>query len=314
MKKDGLYILMMASVFFASCSEGQDEPNAVPLQPKTETPVGHVEQSTDPILFAANMEGETKTRAVTSTFGNEIVYGLDGNFHDGIETDADLQQTGFGVYAFYTGTKLIGATGDAKPTDITDKEIVMLNQQVTWDNTNSRWIYSPLRFWPGSTNVMSFFAYAPFTNTASVLPDIGTLNTDFLKQTSGTMNGAYTYAEGKDIVLPTINWTNDSQQDIIWGVARQDGIINANEELIAGKPYKNIHRPSDGTLHWGFRHALARVKFSIFNFMDIVNAYNSTATGIPQGSVTADVGGTIVVSNPSTTLYKAPEGGLRSDR
>ena len=303
-----LYILMVGSLLAVACSESKDEPVA-PQQGKNDTPAPTSWQSTDhPIQFSASIGENADTRTITSTYGNSIVYGLNGDFHDGIEDDDDLQTAGFGVFGFYTGTKKIGESGDDKPTSIEDKEIVMLNQRVTWDSGNSKWTYSPMRFWPASTGNMSFFAYAPYTSTAADVPSIGTLDTHYKKQTSGTMNGAYTYLDNQDIILPTISWTSDAQQDIIWGMAREDADdASGNPTAWAGIPYKNIHRPTDGTLHWLFKHALARVKFSIFNYLNIVDAYSSVATGIPAGDVTAKIDGidkTIRIDNSTAEHYE----------
>ena len=303
-----LYILMVGSLLTVACSESKDEP-VVPQQGKNDTPAPTSWQSTDhPIQFSASIGENADTRAITTSYGNSIVYGLYGDFHDGIEDDDDLQTAGFGVFGFYTGTKKIGATGDDKPTSIEDKEIVMLNQQVTWDSGNSKWVYSPMRFWPASTGNMSFFAYAPYTSTAADVPSIGTQNTHYKKQTGGTMNGAYTYLDNQDIILPSISWTSDSQRDVLWGMARMDADdASGNPTAWAGIPYKNIHRPTDGTLHWLFKHALARVKFSIFNFLNIVDAYSSVATGIPAGDVTAKKNGinkTITINNATAGHYE----------
>lgn len=89
------------------------------------------------------------------------------------------------------------------------------------------------------------------------------------------MNGAYTFDAGTDIKVPAVTWDFDSQQDVVWGMNLSDN-----------KPFQNIHRSDadNGTLHWNFRHELARVKFSIFNFRDILDLYQEGGAGvIPDG-------------------------------
>lgn len=103
-------------------------------------------------------------------------------------TTTQLQSTGFGVFAYYTGTSTYG---QAQKTTYSAEEgsgtnIVanfMYNQKVTFTDPN--WLYSPIKYWPNEvgTNVddqdndtggdpatstnsnggkVSFFAYAPY--------------------------------------------------------------------------------------------------------------------------------------------------------
>ncbi|MBQ6746450.1 MAG: fimbrillin family protein [Bacteroidaceae bacterium] len=282
-------------LLIVACSEGKDEPEVNKPEQPEQTAVGNLPADGAPIAFSASINEEADTRALT--YGNDIVYSAitrDGggdvtsiSFHDGIEDNDDLKQTGFGVYSFYTGEKLVGGTGDDKPTIVKDKEIVMLNQQVTWDAVNSKWTYTPMRFWPGSENYMSFYAYAPWSST--IYPSIGdkASDGDYSKQTSTSygMKGTYTFNYNKDIKVPSVVWNFDEQQDVVWGMNRD-----------TNKPFQNIHRSDtdNGTLHWKFQHELARVKFSIFNFKDILDIYQeSTAGVIPNGLSVTPNGGTV---------------------
>ena len=91
-----------------------------------------------------------------------------------IESESALQGAGFGVFAYYTGaTAWESAKASATPN-------FMYNQQVTWDGTNSVWIYTPVKYWPNDNNpadntgatgsqthsYVSFFAYAPYTSSS----------------------------------------------------------------------------------------------------------------------------------------------------
>ena len=284
MKAYKFYILTVLSLLAGACSDNKEEPVTIQQQVKVESTLNQRVDSTEPILFTASLDDDADTRAITSTYHSRIVYGLDyhddeAHFHDGMEDQGDLEISGFGVYGFYTGHSLI-----ADATDVTEKEIVMLNQQVTYDRVNHKWIYSPMRFWPASTGTMSFFAYAPY-NSSTEHPSIGTVGVDYSKQVSGPMKDAYTYNEGKSIILPTINWTLNSQQDVVWGMANESTTKDVFKQphTLNGFPYKNIHRPSDGTLKWKFKHALARVKFSIANFKNIIESYDDVVPGIPIG-------------------------------
>lgn len=291
MKAYKFYILTVLSLLAGACGDSKEEPVTVtpPQQVKVESTLNQRVDSTEPIVFTGTLNDDADTRAITSTYDSRIVYGLDyhddkAHFHDGMEDQGDLEISGFGVYGFYTGDNLI-----ADATDVTEKEIVMLNQEVTYDDVNERWIYSPMRFWPASTGTMSFFAYAPYSS--EVHPSIGTegngVNDDYSKQVSGPMKDAYTYNEGKSIILPTIGWTFANQQDVVWGMANESTTQDVFKQphTLNGFPYKNIHRPSDGTLKWKFKHALARVKFSIANFKNIIESYDDVVPGIPKGTV-----------------------------
>lgn len=91
-----------------------------------------------------------------------------------IESESALQGAGFGVFAYYTGASGWGTVGSSTTPNF------MYNQQVTWDGTNSVWIYTPVKYWPndnypadntGATgsqghSYVSFFAYAPYTSSS----------------------------------------------------------------------------------------------------------------------------------------------------
>lgn len=283
--------MTLGVLLFTACSKegGINEP-AISYKPTEEQPTNNtplpIDETEIPIAFSASVdEDKANTRTLTTiTGGHTVIYGLkdtslppDGttDFHEGIETNADLKKTGFGVYGFYTGQSLI-----ANATDVTEKEIVMLNQKVEWDKDKTKWTYSPMRFWPGNQNYMSFFAYAPYSSTEH--PSIGTEGVDYSKQVSGPMKDAYTYNVGKSIVLPTMGWTFADQQDLLWGACKVGDDTDPPTGL-GGMAFKNIKRSDtdNGTLHWRFRHALARVNFSLyFNFGDF---YSNPAVPIPEG-------------------------------
>ncbi len=263
MKQVKFYMLTMVSLLAVACSDGKDEPAAIQQPGKADvTDSPGVQTDGEPIGFSAELEEQADTRA---NLGNTIVYGLSTPFHDGIESQSQLQDLGFGVYGFYTGQWPMSSA-----TNIEDKEIVMLNQKVTCsDKTNNKWTYSPLRFWPGSMNYMSFFAYAPYGDFTPTIGDGD--GATYAKQTEGTMANTYTFLADNPVTAPTYDWDIDDQVDVLWG-------MNSN----TGFPFKDIHRSgsNNGTLNWKFKHALARVRFSIYNYMNIFGAYDNVATGI----------------------------------
>lgn len=285
MKRRRFYILFLGVLLFTACSKegGINEP-AISYKPTEEqsaniTPLP-IDETDEPIVFSASVdEDKAKTRTVTLISGDHtVLYGLtDTNsdshtdFHKGIETNADLQETGFGAYAFYTKDKRIGVDNFAS-LDESNKAIVMLNQKVEWDDT--KWIYSPMRFWPGNQNYMSFFAYAPYNGTS--FPSIGSEGTEYEK------TPYFRFRSGQDIQIPKSSWTFADQQDLLWGACKVGDDTDPPTGL-GGMAYKNIKLSDtdNGTLHWRFRHALARVNFSLyFNFGDF---YSDPRVAIPSG-------------------------------
>ena len=72
---------------------------------------------------------------------------------------AALKLYGIGVMAYQT-TGAYSTTGA--------KSEIMNNQRVEWDNTNSKWKYDPVKFWPvGTDEKVSFFAYSPYTSASN---------------------------------------------------------------------------------------------------------------------------------------------------
>lgn len=282
MNKIGYYISMTAMLLLGACSEGKDEPVVAQPTDKGQQVVQQedpIPTEGEPIAFTASFDdGKAETRALI--FDNNIVYGIT-DFTDGIEDDDDLHQEGFGVYAYYTIDKKIGEDTFVN-VDQTYKEIVMQNQKVEW--TDGRWTYGPTRFWPGSQNYMSFFAYAPWSDTNH--PYIGIKDTDYEYRDK---NGGYwAFKYSKNIVIPRKQtpWLFTDQKDLVWGMSAS-----------TGKPYKNVRRPDtktastpEGTLGWEFMHAFARVRFSIFNLKDLfenpsmIIANGTDVINIAQGS------------------------------
>lgn len=67
-----------------------------------------------------------------------------------------LQSAGFGVFGKYTSTD--GQTSDAN---------FFKNQEVTYSTTESKWTYSPLKFWPSDGHI-DFLAYAPYVKNTTL--------------------------------------------------------------------------------------------------------------------------------------------------
>ena len=99
-----------------------------------------------------------------------------------VETAKTLETNGFGVFSKYTGT--------ASFPDFA-------NQKVTY--SNSKWTYSPLKFWPAQGNI-DFYAYAPYDKDKK------------LKESTTTFD--YKVADQKDLL-----WANSTGHQITANIA-----------------------------------------------------------------------------------------------
>lgn len=139
-----------------------------------------------------------------------------------IDSSADLQANGFKVYAYYHGTdNFVNA----------NKSIYTLMDSVKVRYVNGAWNYDgETRYWPTGKNMISFFA-------TSYDPDSKRIKLT-LSSNKDTGNPEITYNASTDL---------KKQEDILWGTRSN------------GMPYTNETRPSDGTVHWHFKHALAKI-------------------------------------------------------
>ena len=128
------------------------------------------------------------------------------------ETKETLKTKGFGVFGKYSSTD--GQTSDAN---------FFKNQKVTYSTTESKWKYTPLKFWPTNGHI-DFLAYAPYVN--------GTELTD-----------------GSKINNFTVSKTIADQTDLLW--AKATGSISA--DLTSTKEKVNFH----------FYHALSRLGYTV---------------------------------------------------
>lgn len=71
-----------------------------------------------------------------------------------VETVTNLHTDGFGVFGYQNSSATHSATESFDAN-------LFNNQKVTYDNTNSKWTYSPLKFWPSDGHI-DFLAYAPY--------------------------------------------------------------------------------------------------------------------------------------------------------
>lgn len=157
-----------------------------------------------------------------------------------IENSADLLSNGFKVYAYYHGTNnFVNA----------NQSLYTIMDSVNVKYQNGGWVYDgDTRYWPLGKNMLSFLAtsYNPNLNKTRLL----------LNKNNSTGNPEITYIASADL---------DKQEDILWGT-RSNGL-----------PYINETRPSDGLVHWHFKHALAKIVPTISSTL-YTQPYTNTVT------------------------------------
>ena len=228
-------IIIFACVMLASCSSsdgvGGDDTHGL---------------SSDVVSFATDVSTQT-TRATTGNINNL----------DALKATPE----GFGVFAYLTDGTQFNTTGFKDKDDATTRafsDFFMQNQQVTWNNSyqdaggtwHKDWVYSPLKYWPNSTNnatprYISFFAYAPYATTGAT-----TGVTNFTRSEDRTPHVIYKLGAA------------DQQVDLLWAnkidaTRNGQGLISAASDPLT---YQKV--PLE------FHHALAAVDFYVQRVYD----------------------------------------------
>lgn len=311
MKSYIAYILLMVACLVVACSESKDEPTpqtqpqtqpASQTTPTTPTPATGSVWSDVPIGFSAVVEDHATTRTVlTPVYGPDLT---NDDFYTGtgeerhinwgsvtynanvtattLNGNTDADGNGFGVYSIYTGNDTyaqaitaaqaaVSGSGDDKRSE---RQLVMFNQQVTTTDNGESWDYTPKRFWPGNAANISFFAYAPYKVAGIDYPVSSNIdNTKTIE--------VFSYVKKDNFGVPYINWNHETQQDLLYGVANKNVIDYTMAPFkLAGDDYVDMHRPNDNALHWRLKHALARAKFTISNYMSYEDQLGAEAIAI----------------------------------
>ena len=150
-----------------------------------------------------------------------------------------LQSSGFGVYAFYTGEEEYSADKDKSA--YAKYGLVLNNRRFeynagTWTNSGTA------EFWPtASGENLSLFAYAPWEPW----------NTD----NNVSYDGKVPSIKYDDYVAQDLSVSElEKQKDLLWGTNT------------SGNPHRNVEKDDydpEGTVDFHFRHATAKVKFSV---------------------------------------------------
>jgi len=223
-------------------------------------PVEEQEQASEPIAFSAVVAGDMP---VTKA--------------EGMIDDAGFKAAGFGVFACYTGLHTYSESSVSSD--------FMHNQPISWDG--ERWVYDPLKFWPGEEgHHVSFFAYAP-------------------------------YSDGSNPCIPS--FCRYQEQSDPWVLYRLADDMDDQVDLLYATPVLDQTRPSVNTrVAFTFHHALAcvgdkiTVKCSdelIADFLDEVTTGTSDRVEILLKEMSIDytltAKGRLVLWNSGSANWKA---------
>ena len=226
-------IAMVAVASLAGCSANADL--------DTNTPGSNEQEETNvPVSFNSYLAQSKTTRAGETTRASEM-------------TTDELQKTGFGVVAYYTGKDQY-TSGSTKI-----EPNFMYNTRVG----DTGWTYSPVMYWPNGgqtegatpgegTQYLSFFAYAPY-------------KASFTGATTGITALSSNSAEGDPTVSYTFGATG-ADADLLWGTAGENGNTTSgakqNGTTFSGaKAAVNANLSKmkvDGKVKFNFKHALAK--------------------------------------------------------
>ncbi len=170
-------------------------------------------------LLLASCSGDSTVDERTN--GSDVIgFGIKGAVTKGSATvTADVDSVG--VFGFYTGTDAWATAGATATPDYFCDKLVEKNGAV--------WTYTPEKYWPVSTDKLSFFAYAPH---------------------SSTTNGVVVPSGADDEGVPTLAYTVDAAPskhiDLLWAAPQYD------------KSRPVVATPVQLTMD----HALTRISFS----------------------------------------------------
>jgi len=230
---------------------------------------------------------------------------------------------GFGVYAYlvedvYTdpGDGSSEASSYRKygtgPKDARDEPFApnfMVNEWITWNNTNMGWEYAPIKYWPNETDNdsqntkaqmegftgdkhldrLTFFAYAPYVSGTN--SEIGVTK---VTDNAGKLGGEGSVIEASVEYKASLLDPNASV-DLLWGVAPSGGLsytaVNGRTVNVPeGQPLMDMTKPGVNTsMKFLFNHALARIGINVVAAVDQLGAggnLNNEQTRITIANVT----------------------------
>lgn len=209
-----------------------------------------------------------------------------------------LEDHGFGLYAYYTAKNDFVAVTDTSVHGVVFNKRKFLHDDVLdvwknyqWDGTDYSHV-GKAEFWPTSSeHKLSFFAFAPWDPWYD----------DNLIKVSSTYDSPYIIYD--DFVAQDLSASElEGQQNLLWGTNT------------AGMPHKNVTMSSydpEGTVDMHFRHAPAKVRFTIQGTLAVTppstSGGNTPVFDSERGAVVTTLG-TVSQSGPTTSTRYVSEG------
>ena len=233
-------LLLMAATWTVAACTGVSDVVETPVQ-------GHVDEP-QAVSFSAYVNRGTTRGGYQGTLSLESLK-LDG--------------VGFGVFAYYTDNHVYSQT--MLPN-------FMYNQQVTWDGTLNSWTYTPVKYWPNetgdngatTTDRLSFFAYAPYTDV-----DAST-GRALVRPTTGIVGLSRSIDSGDPYVRYFATYVPKDATDLCWAVPTIDKTKPSVSERV----------------NFNFKHALSALNVQIDADVDDGSTGVDTYTRIYVRSIT----------------------------
>ena len=246
----------------------------------------------------------------------------------GVLSNTNIGTTGFGIMAYYTD--------NSKYSKETSTPNFMYNTKVT--NSGSGWVYNPVMYWPNEygkedarsqyTDLVTFFAYAPFTE---VDPETGIPYKNGIDDADGLVDDnekniteiSSNTAAGDPIVKYIVDTNPATSVDLLWGVAANTTDytpINTNGDAVEQyKPFINLVKPATPAtdkLNFNLLHALSKLNVNVRYVADEktnVDPLGSNALGDSTRIYirSIKIGGFVVkgalnLNSKTTAFYDAP--------
>lgn len=246
------------------------------------------------VTFSPMLTAEKQTRAV---YPEDAEGGMD---------DSHLRYFGFGVFAQYAGN-----TAWTSYEKSTTPFNFMWNQKVSWDDTSSAWIYSPVKYWPNDNNpaddqgatgsqthsYLNFFAYAPAVQAAE-LPGHGNAEADGiieLSANSANVSASYIYYR-TSLEKP---FGSDKSIDLLWATRRNCYKYDSDGANDDGRVTDQVNLL--------FKHALTKLDINVRAMVDRTADHTSPAYSTDVNGNTRIFIDNVRITTP--TYY--PEGKLK---
>ena len=271
MKKSLFFVAAASALMLTACSSENDVvQNAPQTQETVAQAVGFDVYMSDAVTRAGYAGVMTTEKMKINNLDDQVGFGVMTYYHEGADYAAGITPN------------------------------FMYNEHVTWAGG---WTYSPLKYWPNETtkdsqttpidpaqsaqtDMLSFFAYAPYVTTGAT--PLGTKDNTTMDIGGGTKIYAYHGSEASGITAisaenydsdPKVEWkvsaNPDNNVDLLWGVAPEGfsytAVNGSSIKKIAGLPLTNLVKPDkDQKIKFLFEHALSRIGLTVVSAIDQV--------------------------------------------